>query len=61
MRYIDFRKLEDKLAKLDGKPPYNDPGNICWNDGYFARSIEDEFCAPIDELRKALADHKRGR
>jgi len=53
-RYLD--QLQDKLARLDGKPPYNTPGNFCYADGYFALSIEKDFGAPIAELRKLVRD-----
>jgi hypothetical protein len=35
--------LRDDVAKLLGRPPYNHPGNICWNDNYFAKSLNDKY------------------
>jgi len=37
------RELEDAVAKLLGKPPYNHPSNFCWNDNYFAKSLNDKY------------------
>lgn len=44
--------LREKLAMLDGDPPYDTGSNICYGDGYFAKSIEREFGASLEELRK---------
>ena len=49
---MDIGKLKDDLKRLDGKPPYNELSNSCWNDAYFAKSIEKEYGRPIEELRK---------
>ena len=44
-------KLEEILKKLYGLPPYNTWTNICYGDGYFAKSIEDKFSK--EEIKKA--------
>ena len=35
--------LSDEVAKLLGKPPYNHPSNICWNDNYFYKHLETTY------------------
>jgi len=50
----DLARLQDQLAKLDGDPPHDHSGNVVRGDGIFAKSIEREFGAPIEELRKRL-------
>ncbi len=49
---MNLEKLKDDLKKLDGKPPYDGPSNICLNDTYFAKAIEVEYGAPLLQLRK---------
>ena len=44
-------ELEEMLKKLYGLPPYNTWTNICYGDGYFAKSIEDKFSK--EEIKKA--------
>jgi len=46
--------LKQKLDKLDGKPPYDTPSNHCYGDSYYAKSLEREYGAPIEELRKKV-------
>lgn len=36
-------QLEDDVRKLLGLEPYNHPGNICWNDNYFAKALNDKY------------------
>jgi hypothetical protein len=48
----NIKQLCDDLNKLDGKPPYNEPSNICWGDAYFAKSLEKKYNKPLDELYK---------
>lgn len=36
-------ELKDDVAKLLGKPPYNHPSNICWNDNYFSKYLNDKY------------------
>ena len=38
-----MKELEEMLKKLYGLPPYDNFSNICYGDGYFAKSIEDKF------------------
>lgn len=49
---MDITKLKDDLKRLDGKPPYDGPENICRNDAYFAKAMEREYGKPLKELRK---------
>jgi hypothetical protein len=54
--------IKDDLAKLAGRPPYNNPANLCWNDNYFARSLTNKYGASIDELERmvaAVVKHRR--
>ncbi len=36
-------ELLDGVRKLQGLPPYDSPANLCWNDGYFHRSLVGQF------------------
>lgn len=48
-------ELEEMLKKLYGLPPYNTWTNICYGDGYFAKSIEKKFSKEeIKNLLKTL-------
>lgn len=38
-----MEELERKVRMLMGIPPHNQPSNICWNDGYFYRSLVIEY------------------
>lgn len=49
-------KLEEMLKKLYGLPPYNNWSNICYGDGYFAKSIEDKFSK--EEIKQAKKEVK---
>ncbi len=51
-RKINQTELREDLAKLDGKPPYNTGSNILQGDGYFAKSLEEKYGLPIEELRQ---------
>lgn len=42
----------DQLKKLDGTPPYDDGGDLCRGDGYFAKSIVAEFGMSLEELAR---------
>lgn len=44
----------EALDKLHGRGAYAYPGNLCYGDGYFARSIEQEFGMSINELEKEI-------
>lgn len=39
----DEHQLEDDVKKLLGLPPYNSPSNFCWNDNYYARSLQEKY------------------
>lgn len=50
-------KLEDDVRKLLGLKPHDSPSNICWNDNYFAKSLEEKYGEKVvrkeaDRLRK---------
>lgn len=38
-----MEELEEMLRKLYGLPPYDNWSNICYGDGYFAKSIQEKF------------------
>lgn len=46
-----MNELEEMLKKLYGLPPYNTWTNLCYGDGYFAKSIQEKFSQ--DEINKA--------
>lgn len=54
-------QLADDVAKLLGLQPYNSPANLCWNDGYFAHSLNARYgeIAVSREQRRQLK--KAGR
>lgn len=52
---IDMKKAADDIAKFDGLPPYNTPGNFVYADGYFAQEVEKRHGMSIAELRKIVA------
>jgi len=37
------KQLEDDVKKLLGLPPYNHPSNYCWNDNYYAHSLNSKY------------------
>ena len=46
--------LKDDLAKLDGLPPHDTPSNTCWNDSYYAKSLEKKYNKTLAELRQLI-------
>lgn len=50
--------LEDHVAMLLGKSPYDHPSNICWNDPYFARSLIAKYGEKAVE--EEIARQKKG-
>jgi hypothetical protein len=55
MRYMAYERLRSDLQKLYGLAPYNTPSNICYGDGYFAKSIESRYSKEkINEMKKEL-------
>ncbi len=42
-----------ELSMLNGLPPYDDGGNHCRDDGYFAASLKRKYNMDLDDL----ADH----
>lgn len=47
-----YNEAADDLRKLFGLPPYDKPGNHCWGDGYYSRSLEKKYGKTIEELEK---------
>jgi hypothetical protein len=45
-------ELEGQIRRLLGLPPYDQPSNICWEDAYYAKSLEQKYGKTIDELRR---------
>lgn len=53
----DLKALEKDIKILLGLPPYNSPSNYCWNDNYFAASLNSKYgeiavSKMIEKLRK---------
>jgi len=48
------KEARDNLAMLHGRPPHNHPGNICWNDGYYANSLVAKWGMSLDVLDKLV-------
>jgi hypothetical protein len=51
---VDLTGLVDDLAKLDGKPPYDGPENICRNDAYYEKALEKKYGVPVQTLRRLI-------
>lgn len=47
----ELATLRDDLARFDGTPPYDTPGNPCYLDGYYAKSLEKKYGKPLSTLR----------
>jgi len=55
----DREEMVKDLAMLDGKPPYDGPGNHCRNDAYFGRSLLRKYqVESIEELRSLASRRK---
>ena len=48
----DVVRLRDELAMLNGRPPYNHPSNICWNDNYYAESLRTKYGVDLATLER---------
>lgn len=48
----------EKLKILRGIPPHDSWSNICYGDGYYAKSIEREFGMPLEELAEVSGFNK---
>lgn len=60
MKRNDVNKCVDDLKKLNGLPPYDGGSNFVRNDGWFARSIEQDYDrATRDEAEKLIAELSR--
>ena len=55
---MDLEQLKRDLAILDGIPPWDDPSNLCRNDSYYAKSLEQKYGKKLDELRKIAGGNK---
>jgi hypothetical protein len=49
---LGSESLKDDLSKLFGLPPYDKPNNICRDDAYYAKSLEEKWGKSIKELKK---------
>ena len=47
------------LKILRGMPPHDSWSNVCYGDGYFARSLETKYGADISSLEKVVGWAKR--
>ena len=54
IRALNLDEVRDDLARLDGKPPYATWSNMCYKDGYFARSLEKKYGKSIEQLRQDI-------
>lgn len=56
MKLTDQQKKEarDEIRMLEGLPPHNTPSNICFGDGYFAKSLIHKYGMSIRELKTAV-------
>jgi hypothetical protein len=54
MTDAEKRKARDEIRMLEGLPPHNHPGNLCYGDGYFAKSLVDKYGVSISELKKKV-------
>lgn len=67
-RFMSRRdKIIDDLKVFHGLPPYDDGGNMCRHDGYFARSMEKKYRSSLQALQDEVnwkqisADWQRAR
>jgi hypothetical protein len=49
---LNKEKAIKDLKMFEGLPPYDDGGNICRGDGYFAKDIERRYGMTIEQLWK---------
>lgn len=55
-------EFEEDMKKFLGLPPFNGPSNICMNDPYFARELEEKYGRPIAEsVDRFLRNYKNGQ
>jgi len=47
-----WNTVDGELAMLQGEPPHNTPGNICFAAGYFAKSLERKYGVSVAELNR---------
>jgi hypothetical protein len=57
---MDFKKLKEDLDKLN-KPMINGHYNLCYADGYFAKSLVSKYGKPIVELMDSLTEWKKNK
>ncbi|WP_293857292.1 hypothetical protein [uncultured Alsobacter sp.] len=53
-----WREAENDLDMLHGRGRHAHPGNVCWNDGIYARSLEQKWHMRLPDLEKRIADAK---
>lgn len=49
-------EAKDDLDKLNGRGRHATPSNICWGDGYFARSLEEKYGMSLQALEAAVEE-----
>lgn len=53
------KEIHDTVAKLQGWPPHDGWGNICYGDGYYAKSLEREFGLPTSKLISIAENYRK--
>lgn len=54
MKDAEKKTARDEIRMLEGLPPHNHPGNLCWSDGYFAQSLVRKYGMSLTELKKKV-------
>ena len=57
MKRYDVNSCVEDLKRLKGLPPYDGPSNIVCNDGYFAQSIEQDYCIVTRQEADRIIEH----
>lgn len=47
IKQLEIDRCIDKYKKLYGLKPYDKGYNPCYQDGYFAKSIKEDFCEDV--------------
>lgn len=55
LNFKQKQKAREALALFDGTGVHDRPDNVCRNDPYFGRSIQEQYGMPIDELRQIVS------
>lgn len=46
---MNEKELENDVKKLLGLKPFDNPTNFCWNDNYYAKSLNDKYGSEVVE------------